>query len=258
MNMFSMEQRIQAVADFDGQGFTIDENKGNLIVGLYDAQEAINEAKSIVSQFPPRGVKGQAPLVNNLFPPFKLSRKSEFIKLALRDEIIATVSSYMGFVPVLSRVHVFYSQVSDRDKYTQHYHCDWEDPRTIKLMLCVTDVTENDGPIHFVDADLTKNVMEKFKLYGSPVSDEELSKEFPDLKENVVTGPKGTMWFLDTCRCMHYGSRVNKGYGPRIWLMMQFIHPENNKSHHRKFRKRLENAIPISGLSVHQQMIIKA
>lgn len=254
--MFDMNQRIDMVSSFNGIGYNISDAKGNLVVGLYEAQEAIDEAKRIVKENPPSGVKGESPLVNNLFRPQKLNRNHPFVKLATRDDIVATVSRYMGFVPVLSRVHVFYSQVSKRDKYTQYYHRDWEDPRTIKLMLCITDVTENDGPIHFVDADKTEEVSKKLKLFGSPATDEDVDREFPDLEETVVTGPQGTMWFLDTCRCMHYGSRVNKGHGPRIWLMMQFIHPDNNKSHHRLFRRKLER-ISVGGLDTYQKMIIK-
>ena len=256
MTVFSIESRTGAVKQLGDLGYKIDSGAGYCIAGVLPAKGVIAEANKIVAAGKDKII--DTPLYNKLFSVYSIRDINHpFIKLALRDDVVATVSEYMSFVPVLSRMHVFYTQHSDMIKYTQYWHCDREEPKTIKLMMCINDIDNSDGPIHVIDAKTTKKIAERFpKVYGSHVKDAVLEKEFPDVHDVSISGPAGTTWFLDTNSCLHYGSRVTKGHGPRVWLMMQFVHPDNKKSHHNMYRDWLNN-LSVAGLPAHKQMIIK-
>ncbi|MSO45981.1 MAG: hypothetical protein EXQ59_04350 [Acidobacteria bacterium] len=58
------------------------------------------------------------------------------------------------------------------------------------------------------------------------LTDEAVHAAFgPGLTETALTGTPGTTAFLDTSRCLHYGSRFGDVSARRLVVMLQYITP---------------------------------
>jgi len=160
----------------------------------------------------------------------KLTVDSPLIKFALSTRVITTASSYMGFVPILYSASIWHSRYTpDLPCTSQLYHCDWEDVINVKLFVHVSDITDIDGPTTVIPADTSQVIRDNVKYtYGEPgyrIDDEHIREQANDVKEIALTGPSGTIAFLDTCRCFHYGSRISSETANRTVAVIQFVSP---------------------------------
>ena len=62
--------------------------------------------------------------------------------------------------------------------------------------------------------------------YKQRLSDEQVQVASAEsLREVALIGPAGTLAFLDTSRCLHYGSRISSPDARRLVIMLQYITP---------------------------------
>jgi hypothetical protein len=61
--------------------------------------------------------------------------------------------------------------------------------------------------------------------YRNRATDEEVFAVAGDHDRHAMVGPAGTVAFVDTSRCFHYGSRVSEGAPPRLVAVLQYLSP---------------------------------
>lgn len=157
-----------------------------------------------------------------------LTLQSPYLQFCLQREIIAAVSSYLGEVPILQHILIWKSIPRDNEFIeTELYHCDGDANKQIKIQLNVTNVTELDGPLTFLDADQSEVIRKKLRYRYSPeryrVHDKEIRDILPNHHANRWVAPMGSVAFIDTSRCFHFGSRNDIKGLPRIYVSMQFV-----------------------------------
>lgn len=156
-----------------------------------------------------------------------LTGDSPYMRFALRDDVLRAVTAYLGVVPILSSVNVYYSPAVEAGlASSQLFHCDGDDTRQVKIFVLCTEVTPENGPLTVMRASESEQVRRKIGYqYRNRVRDEEAEAAVgtPDLHE--VVGPPGTSAFVDTSRCFHYGSRVEAGAAPRLAAIIQYLTP---------------------------------
>ena len=159
-----------------------------------------------------------------------LTHDSPLVQFALREDLLAAVSRYLGAVPILSEIDVWWSVCAAGD-YTdsQLYHCDWRDRSQIKVFIFCTDVREENGPLVLIEARASKRIRDKLGYrYGGArarVRDEQISSYLATDAEQQMAGPVGSVALVDTSRCFHYGSRLAGGASPRIMAVLQYLTP---------------------------------
>jgi hypothetical protein len=158
-----------------------------------------------------------------------LTLDSPLIQFALRPDVIAAVSSYLGIVPVLTHVNVHYSSpATPEPKLSQLFHCDGEATSQVKIFVLCTEVTPASGPLTLLDAATSDAVRERVGYhYGDRLrdTDKRVTKLLAPEKCHPVIGVPGTMCFVDTARCFHFGSRVEREAGARLVAMIQYLPP---------------------------------
>jgi hypothetical protein len=172
--------------------------------------------------------KGRKRFLINMLDSATLDGEHPAVRLALRPDILASVVSYMGTVPVLSSVQVFYSGVlEDEPISSQLYHCDADDTRQVKIFVLCSDVGHANGPLTLLDADRSAVVRKATGYtFKSRLSDQDVDAALGRSAEAVeLVGPPGTMCLVDTSRCFHFGSRVEPGAAPRLVTMIQYLSP---------------------------------
>jgi hypothetical protein len=93
------------------------------------------------------------PMAKGFLPESELSLDSPYLRLALSDDVVAIVSDYLGMIPILTYVDVWYSPHVDRPTWSsQLFHLDHADVTQLKLFLHCGDVSSDSGPLTVLSA----------------------------------------------------------------------------------------------------------
>jgi hypothetical protein len=172
-------------------------------------------------------VKNKKRFLVNILDPAALTLDSPAMQLALEPGILGAVSRYLGVVPLLTAVSVFFSDALDRvPEGSQLFHCDGDEIRQLKLFVYCSDVDASSGPLTLLDATTSRAVQRRTGYqYRSRLTDAQVHEAMPSAAVVPIVGAAGTVAAVDTSRCFHYGSRVQPGAPPRLVTMLQYSTP---------------------------------
>jgi hypothetical protein len=153
---------------------------------------------------------------------------SPFMRLALHPDVVAAATRYLGVVPILQFVSVYYSSETNEDlSKSQLYHCDSDDTEQVKVWVLCNEVTPETGPLTLLPAAQSDLVRKNVGYtYDMLLSDEQVSGILgAQATPQQFLGPTGTVGFFDTSRCLHFGSRFLDPTKTRLIVMLQYITP---------------------------------
>jgi hypothetical protein len=150
--------------------------------------------------------------------PIDLRPHSALLDLALAPPLLAAASAYLGEIPALASVQIYATTDRHSMAGNNFYHFD-KDHRMVKFWMAVTDIDDESGPFTFLPADKSRVVREKVGYHGRIPDERVYSAARPEDRVEFK-GPPGSMILVDTCRCIHFGSRTRKG--PRVMLLLQY------------------------------------
>jgi hypothetical protein len=142
-----------------------------------------------------------------------LQRESIYVRFALQPAIQKLACAYFhNTVPYLCSAHLLLSRGRDAKEWinSQLWHLDYSDSRTLRFWVYITDVTTvEDGPFTYMPVEPSKKVPNTF--FPKRVMDEQMVAA--GLADEIcqVYGKKGKIFYVDTSRCYHLGSRLKEG-----------------------------------------------
>jgi hypothetical protein len=166
----------------------------------------------------PSRVRDELP--RNILKTDDLFEHRALIDLAVHDDILAAVTAYMGQVPRLYNLTLWWSPPNQTAKGSQLYHYDHRDSRQAKVFINLADVTEDSGPLHFLTPADSLKVDAKVGYSQGRYTDEQVYTAVPQSDVIAAVGEAGKGFVVDTGRCLHYGSRGNRL--DRFILMVSF------------------------------------
>jgi hypothetical protein len=154
---------------------------------------------------------------------------SPLLRLALRPDVIAAISSYLGMVPVIAHLNVYYSASGTGEaRSSQLFHCDADATRQIKIFVHCSSVGASNGPLTLLEASTSRDVRARVGYhFGGKLKDKRLANLVDRKDHRPIVGPPGTVCFADTTQCFHFGSRVEHDTGPRVVAMIQYLTPSS-------------------------------
>jgi hypothetical protein len=171
--------------------------------------------------------RARKPMAKGFLPDSDLDLDSPYMRLALSDDVLAITSDYLGMIPILTYVDVWYSPHVDRPaRSSQLFHLDHADVTQLKLFLHCGDVSAASGPLTVLPASDSRRLAKRvnYRLEQTRVTDEAVNAVV-GTDRVVLDGPRGTAHFVDTSRCFHFGSRVQAGAPPRQLVVFQYLTP---------------------------------
>ena len=195
-----------------------------------ETEHMVRDARAALSRYdatmPPSG-KNRKRFLQNVLDASLLTREAAAVRLALREDVIAAISQYLGVVPFLTSIQVFHSDTAEGvPTSSQLYHCDGDDVTQVKIFVYCSDVDVPSGPFTLLDAATTREVQRRTGYtYRNRLTDDEVRAAIGAPQEHVILGPTGTTLFVDTSRCFHFGSRVAPGAPARLATMIQYQTP---------------------------------
>ena len=201
--------------------------------------QLIEEAEIVVAERGGRPPPPRAkPFILDIAKPEHLDRFPSFLNFALSAPVLKIVSDYLGFVPLLSTTMPPGLRLTESSsKYdpgaggpyreSQLYHLDHHDSPLVYVIVLLRDVTIESGPFTFLPASASARAAAKlnYRKRGAPyrVSDKEIYSVVDEKEAIQLMYPKGTVLFLDSSQCFHYGSRDCAI--PRYQMMYAFVSP---------------------------------
>jgi hypothetical protein len=210
--------------------FTVAQDQGFRIFGpgeVPGADGVIDAANALIAEHGKPEVSKGKHMRKRLLDPEALTPDSPFVRFAVSEPILSSVTEYLGVVPLLSYGDVWWSgYVEGELRNSQLYHCDSADTKQMKVFLFCNDIEESAGPLTVVEAAASEAAIDKLNYkFGDRASDDELRAAIPRDAEHPIVGPKGSVAFVDTSRCFHFGSRVTDRSKVRVLAMFQYITP---------------------------------
>lgn len=157
------------------------------------------------------------------------ARYPELLALGLDRRVLAAASAYLGTLPVLRTVQVFWTPAPKDDQLqgSQFYHFDHDEYREVKMFFYLHEVDDARGPFTFLPGSVSRAVAERAApIKGKRYADEEVYR-FCDPGDAIqIKGPAGTGGIVDTANCLHFGGRVrDEG---RLMVQLQYLRPNSN------------------------------
>ncbi len=213
-------------------GWTIDDS-----MTLPHLDRLLEEAETYIGEVGGRprqkGVRG---FIQDILRQEDLARYTSFLDFATSSSLLTTVSNYLELVPVLSNTvppgvrFVESTAAGQMDdgiyRQSQLYHLDFHDSPLVYVIVLLRDVTTKSGPFTFLSASTSDRVarargyMKRGHAYR--LRDDEVYPLIDrEREEKVFTYPRGTVLFMDSSRCMHFGSR--DAVVTRYQLMLAYV-----------------------------------
>lgn len=180
----------------------------------------------------------QYPFLRSLLFPGDLEKYPAFLDFILSSEVLAIGMDYMKTIPVFSKtrppaVRFMESNIKlDPDaalppRDSQLYHVDFYDCPMFYVLVLLEDVTMDCGPWTFLSASVSDRITKKLgyreKGRGYRLQDDEIRPHIGANEEIVFAYPKGTVLFIDSSSCFHFGSR--NAVTPRYMMMYGLTTP---------------------------------
>lgn len=146
-----------------------------------------------------------------------LQADNPFVAFATQPEVLGFVSEALGGeVPILDDVLVTLSEPTTSDlSYSQLWHRDHDDPRTLKLFVYLTNVASGgDGPFTFLPASASDRIGNGLRSHRR---DEVILPQAQEGAVIEVCGIAGSAFAVETSRCLHMGSRVAPGHSRLLY-----------------------------------------
>lgn len=168
-------------------------------------------------------------IARDFLPASAFAIDSPYFRLALDERVVGPIAAYLGVLPVVTEIDIWYSVYHPRaPKSSQLWHMDPEDTMQIKLWVHLSDIGPLSGPLtglNATDSAVLADAVHYNYGDGYRVPDEQVSPLFGPEHLVAFEGSAGSVDFIDTSRCFHFGSRVSKGGTPRRALVVQYQTP---------------------------------
>lgn len=211
---------------------TIEDNNGFLIADMSESQilqAALHYVKNVVASI------DWEEKANSSKKAFLINHKIDIhspenlvlLQLAMSPEILKPIAEYLGTFPILSSAAIWYSPNKNPEpKGSQLYHLDGEDIKQVKCFIPIEEITPDSGPLTILPASVSDDIYNELLSEGklnrrnTKIEDDIIYTKTTEDKSIKVTGKPGTVAFVDTCRCYHYGSRAAQR--PRVLLHLHY------------------------------------
>jgi hypothetical protein len=144
----------------------------------------------------------------------------ELLEFASSEALLANIVDYLGEVPVLASIGLVVTTPMTENIGSNLFHFDQASQSLVKFWLAVDDVVPGSGPLTFFDATASKKIWKQTGYVSGRLTDEQVYDVVPESEKLEFLGKAGEGMLVDTCRCVHFGSRARERN--RVVLMLSF------------------------------------
>ena len=168
----------------------------------------------------------------DIWIPSDAEKYPSFLDFATSSDVLAPVGKCLQCVPVLSRTlppairfvesNAAFDDQPNQPHDSQLYHIDYYSRPNVYVIVLLRDTTQENGPLTFLPRSVSERAACALNYHGRRrgYRDQEIYSVV-DRKEVVeFCGRRGTVLFIESSGCFHYGSR--NAVKPRFQLMLGY------------------------------------
>jgi hypothetical protein len=170
----------------------------------------------------------------DVWTPADLEKYPSFLDFTTSSDVLSTVSHYLRSIPALSTTlpsgirfvesNSAFDDKPDKPHDSQLYHIDYYSLPNVYVLVLLRDTARENGPWTFLPRSVSEKAAKKLnywtKQHGYRLTDEQIYAEV-DRKDVIeFCGKRGTVLFIESSGCFHYGSR--NSVKPRFQLMIGY------------------------------------
>jgi hypothetical protein len=163
-----------------------------------------------------------------------VERYPSFLDFATSSDVLSVVSHYLQSIPVLSTTappgirfvesNAAFDDQPNKPRDSQLYHIDYYSMPNVYVIVLLRDTTIDHGPFTFLPQSVSQKGRVALNYWsrqrGYRISDENIYSVV-DRKEAIeFCYPRGTVLFIESSGCFHYGSR--NSIKPRFQIMLGY------------------------------------
>jgi len=170
----------------------------------------------------------------DMWTPADLVKYPSFLDFATSTDVLAIVGRYLQSVPALSTTmpsgirivesNAAFDDHPDAPHDSQLYHMDYYSLPNVYMLVLLRDTTKENGPWTFLPRGVSSRVCKALGnwKYSTPYrfTDEQVYSVAKREDAIEFTYPRGTVLFIESSGCLHYGSR--NCVQPRFQLMIGY------------------------------------
>jgi hypothetical protein len=170
----------------------------------------------------------------DVWTPEDCGRYPAFLDFATSSELLATVSRYLRCIPALSTTlpsgirfvesNAAFDDRPDEPHDSQLYHIDYYSLPNVYVLVLLADTTHDHGPWTFIPRGRSQEARLELGYWGEHrgyrLSDEDVYSVVARDEAIEFTGPRGSVLFIESSGCLHFGSR--NSVRPRFQLMLGY------------------------------------
>jgi hypothetical protein len=170
----------------------------------------------------------------DLWTQADVERYPSFLNFATSSDVLATVAESLECVPVLSTTappgirfvesNAAFDDEPDRPKDSQLYHIDFYSLPNVYVIVLLRDTAHEHGPLTFLPRSVSQRAAAALNYWGRGCPYRMPDEKIYTLvdRKNVIEfcGRRGTVLFIESSGCFHYGSR--NSFKARFQLMLGY------------------------------------
>jgi hypothetical protein len=128
------------------------------------------------------------------------------VNVAMQDNVLKLASDYIGGIPVLKDLNIWWTRPSKVRTGAQNFHLDSiPDTRSLRFFVALTDIDQNNGPLTLIPARRTAEVVKELGYLGGTI---DAGWVYRNCQKDMIvaTCKQGQAVACDTGRCLHMGS----------------------------------------------------
>jgi hypothetical protein len=138
--------------------------------------------------------------------------------------------------------HVPQDLMERTEVYNNYWHCDGKTSDHIKLFVCLSDITEKDGPLHIMPKKYTKNLSKLRPQFDRETDGEPGGVVDENGTPVTLTGRPGTVMLANTQSCLHRAGVPDEGHTRD--LIQFYLAPSSTPLSDNWIDQKLEGADP--------------
>ena len=198
-------------------GFAIDDSQT-----LPHLDQLIADGEELIERYAGRRWEFTKPYLQDISPESAMDTHPALLDFATSSEVVAAVTPTFGYIPslpgtipegvrLMESSTKFDPQADGPWRESQLYHADYHSLPTVYVIVAVRDIGPDDGPLHFLGKAASAKVARTldYGARGTPyrLTDDVVHSIVDESDVHRFAVPAGTVLFLESSACMHFGSR---------------------------------------------------
>ncbi|CAB4877850.1 unannotated protein [freshwater metagenome] len=201
----------------------------------------VHRGQELIGRYAGRVYEDEKPFLQNLIPESAIDEHPELLDFITSPQVLAAVAPVFGYIPPLSPLlprgvrlmesSTQFDPAADGPwRESQLAHLDYHSSPTLYVFVALRDIAPEDGPLQFVGREASARLAGAigYGRRGVPyrLTDEQVMEHVREDEMHRFAAPAGTVLFLESSACMHFGSRRPRS--PRYQMQYSFTSPVRN------------------------------